>query len=165
MKKTVIVYGSTTGNCECIAYKLAEALQADIYNVSEMTAELLSQYEAYIFGSSTWGFGDLQDDWYDGIELLKAMNLTGKTAAVFGCGDSRNYDTTFCNAMGIIYDALLDTGVNLVGEIYTAGYTFTASEAVHEGKFVGLPLDEDNESELTDNRIIAWVELLKPELS
>ena len=32
-----------------------------------------------------------------------------------------------------------------------------------DGKFLGLPLDEDNEDDQTDDRITAWVEQLKGE--
>lgn len=165
MKKTAIFYGSSTGNCEAIARKLASKLNADVYNVSEMSADKLAEYEAFLFGSSTWGCGDLQDDWYDGVDLLKSQNLTGKTAAVFGCGDSQSYDTTFCDAMGQIYDALAGTGCTLAGAVSTDGYSFSESVAVRDGKFVGLALDEDNESNLTDNRIEAWIQELTPYFS
>jgi flavodoxin I len=32
---------------------------------------------------------------------------------------------------------------------------------VREGKFVGLPIDEINESEKTDERIANWIETLR----
>ena len=28
--------------------------------------------------------GELQDDWYDGIDVLKSADLSGKTVALFG---------------------------------------------------------------------------------
>jgi flavodoxin I len=34
--------------------------------------------------------------------------------------------------------------------------------AVVDGMFVGLPIDEDNEYDLTEERLTAWVEKLKP---
>nr|MBA3924398.1 flavodoxin FldA [Nostocaceae cyanobacterium] len=37
------------------------------------------------------------------------------------------------------------------------------SKAVRDGKFVGLALDEDNQSELTAERIKAWAAQLKGE--
>ncbi|MCJ8279507.1 MAG: flavodoxin, partial [Rivularia sp. ALOHA_DT_140] len=36
------------------------------------------------------------------------------------------------------------------------------SFAVRDGKFIGLPIDEVNESEKTDERIATWIEALKP---
>ncbi|HPQ37031.1 MAG TPA: hypothetical protein PLW97_05230, partial [Synergistaceae bacterium] len=39
------------------------------------------------------------------------------------------------------------------------------SEAVREGRFVGLPLDDNNQAELTESRLQSWAEQLRKELS
>ena len=116
-----------------------------------------------MLGSSTWGAGDLQDDWYDFIGKLKNENLSGKLVGLFGCGDSGSYPATFCDAMGHLYDDLSGTGCRFIGACDTAGYSFDSSEAVRDGKFVGLALDETNEDDRTAERIAAWVETLKKE--
>ena len=36
MKKTIVVYGSSTGTCEAIAQSIAEKLGVDVINVTEM---------------------------------------------------------------------------------------------------------------------------------
>lgn len=167
MKETAIFYGSTTGNCENIANKIAEALGVDAANVfdaSELTADKLASYSNILLGSSTWGSGDLQDNWYDAVEVLRNADLSGKTVAVFGVGDSSSFSTTYCDAMRALYDAAKAAGAKVVGEVSTDGYTFDESTSVVDGKFVGLALDEDNESDKTDERIAAWVEEIKPEL-
>ena len=64
--------------------------------------------EPLILGTSTWGFGDLQEDWDAFLGSLTKMNLTGKTIALFGLGDSSTYSDTFVDGMGIIYRALLE---------------------------------------------------------
>lgn len=115
-------------------------------------------------GTSTWGAGELQDDWYDGVNVLKAADLAGKTVAVFGCGDSESYSDTFCGAMAEIYNAAKDAGATLVGEVSTDGYTYDDSEAVVDDKFVGLALDDVNEDDKTEGRIDAWLEAIKPAL-
>lgn len=165
MKKVGIFYGSTTGDCERIAKSIAAKLgvdQANVKSVSELTADCASQYDVFLFGSSTWGYGDLQDDWESGISVLKKMDLNGKTVAVFGCGDSASYSDTYCNAMGSIYDAIEKSGANIVGSIVsTDGYTFDESSAARGGVFVGLALDEVNESDKTEERITTWVEEIK----
>lgn len=94
MKKTGIFYGSTTGTTESVARMIAEKLGVssdDVHDVSKLDAALAESYEALILGTSTWGDGELQDDWYDGIKVLKNANLSGKTIALFGCGDSESY--------------------------------------------------------------------------
>lgn len=165
MKETIIVYGSTSGNCESIANRIAKALGvSSVVSASALTAELITNNTNLILGSSTWGSGDLQDEWYDTIEILKSSDLSGKTVAVFGCGDSCGFSTTFCEAMKTLYDAAEYAGATMIGSVSTDGYTFDDSAAAVDGKFVGLALDEDNEGDKTDERIAAWVEAIKPNL-
>lgn len=160
MSKTIVVYGSSTGTCESIAQTLGEKLGAEVVEVSAMTAELLEGADAILLGSSTWGAGDLQDDWFDGVNVVKQANLAGKKAAVFGCGDSASYPDTFCSAMKELYDAASEAGATLVGAVSTEGYEFDDSEAVVDGKFVGLALDDVNEDDKTEARIDAWIPTL-----
>lgn len=167
MRPTAIFYGSTSGNCEGIAAKIASALGTDSVNVfsaSELDASKLAQYDNFILGSSTWGSGDLQDEWYGAVDIIKSSNLAGKTVAIFGCGDSCGFSTTFCDAMSELYDAAKSAGANIVGAVSTDGYTFDESRSIVDGKFVGLALDEDNESDKTDTRIAEWVAEISPEL-
>ena len=110
------------------------------------------------------GAGELQDDWYDGLNVLKGANLQGKTIALFGCGDSQSYSDTFVGGIGELYDGLKASGAIFVGSVPTDGYTFDDSSAVVNGQFVGLPLDDVNEDDKTDARIDAWVELISPSL-
>ena len=77
-------------------------------------------------------------------------------------GDAESYADSFCGAMGKLYDEVVKAGANVVGAVSVDGYKFDESEAVRDGKFVGLPLDADNESEKTEPRISAWIEQIKP---
>ncbi len=169
MKKIGIFYGSTTGTTESVARLIAEKLgvnaSSDVYDVGKMTADLAGSYEALILGTSTWGDGELQDDWYDGIKVLKGLNLAGKIVALFGCGDSESYPDTFCDGMGIIYENLKESGCHFVGAVPDAGYTYSSSVAVIDGKFVGLAVDEMNESDKTDKRVTEWTDMLKADLA
>ena len=106
----------------------------------------------------------MQDDWYDGIKELKNANLNGKTVALFGCGDSQSYSDTFCDGMGEIYRELQSSGCNIIGNTPTDGYTYDNSTAVADGRFVGLAIDDVNESDLTENRIDAWIAGIKDQL-
>jgi len=167
MKKTCIIYGSSTGTCEGIAGKIAEKLgvdSADVINVADISADAVAGYDNLLLGTSTWGAGELQDDWYDGLETLKGADLAGKTIALFGCGDCESYSDTFCGAMGEIYDGLKDSGATFIGAVSADGYTYDDSAAVVDGKFVGLALDDVNEDDKTDERIDAWVEDIKGSL-
>lgn len=164
MKKTGIFYGSTTGTTEEIARKIAKQLgvaDSDVHDAAKLTEALVNDYEALLLGTSTWGDGDLQDDWYDAVKVLQGMDLSSKVIALFGCGDSDSYTDTFCDGMGILYNDLQATGAKFCGSVSMDGYTFDNSIAVADGKFVGLAIDEVNEDGNTDERIAHWVDTLK----
>lgn len=166
MSKIGIYYGSTTGNTQEVAEEIAKELgvnNVDIHDVSNANADY-SSYDVILLGSSTLGFGDLQDDWESYIGKLKGADLNGKKVALFGCGDSSSYSDTFCDAMGKIYQAIKDKGCTLIGQVSTDGYTYDDSEAVVDGKFVGLPIDNDNEPDQTAGRISNWIQILKSEM-
>ena len=167
MNKTCIIYGSSTGTCQAIAEKIAGKLciaSSDVYDVANITAETVDAYQNLLLGTSTWGAGELQDDWYDGLEKLKGAILSGKTVALFGCGDCESYGDTFCAAMAEIYEGLKDSGAKFVGSVPTDGYTYDDSASVVDGLFIGLALDEVNEDDKTDGRIDAWIEEIKDSL-
>ena len=164
MKTTIVVYGSSTGTCEAIAEKIAQKLGCEAINVQDMTADVVNSHENLVLGTSTWGAGELQDDWYDGLKVLQGADLTGKTVALFGCGDCESYGDTFVGGIGELYNAIKSSGVRFVGAVSTDGYTFDDSEAVVDGRFVGLPLDDVNEDDKTDGRIEAWVAEISPNL-
>ena len=164
MGKTIVVYGSSTGACEAIAGKIAEKLGVEAINVSDLTADVIAENDNLLIGTSTWGAGELQDDWYDGVDTLKGADLSGKVVAVFGCGDSASYSDTFCGAMKELYDAAKAGGATVVGDVGIDGYTFDDSDAVVDNKFVGLALDDINEDDKTDGRIDAWLEQINGSL-
>ena len=163
MKKTIVVYGSTTGTCEEIANKIGSKLGAEVINVADFTTDTVAENDNLILGTSTWGAGQLQDDWYDGIDVLKQADLSGKTVALFGCGDSESYADTFCGGMAAIYDVVKDKA-HVIGAVSTEGYNYEDSESVVDGKFVGLALDDVNEADKTEERLDAWITAIKPEL-
>lgn len=165
MKKTVIIYGSSTGTCQSIAETIANKLGvSDILDVAKVTAAQVNVYDNLLLGTSTWGAGDMQDDWYSGIKEIKNANLAGKTVALFGCGDSQSYSDTYCDGMGEIYRELQGTGCNIIGQVPTDGYTYDDSTAVVDDHFVGLALDDVNEGDMTEARIDAWIDSIKDNL-
>ena len=165
MKKTGIFYGSSTGTCEDLANQIADKMgvaASDVHSADKLSADLVKEYDLLILGTSTWGDGELQDDWYDGIKVLKSADLSFKSIALFGCGDSESYCDTLCDGMGILYEDLKDSGCSFIGnKVGTDGYSFSSSIAVVNGAFVGLALDEVNESDKTAERIDNWTAELK----
>ena len=164
MNATIVIYGSSTGTCEAIAEKIASKLGCEAVNVQDLTADIITNHQNLILGTSTWGAGELQDDWYDGLKTLQSSDLKGKTIAIFGCGDCATYSDTFVGGMGERYNGIKDSGAHFIGSVATDGYTFDDSEAVINGKFIGLPLDDINEDDKTDIRIETWLAQVSPNL-
>ena len=149
-----------------MAGKLAKQLggaQVTLLDVAKIQTTDIEAYSNLILGTSTWGSGDLQDDWDSFLPKLQALDLTDKTIALFGLGDSSSYSNTFVDGMGIIYEVIKDKDCHIVGAVLADGYDYESSRAEEADKFVDLALDEDNEFEKTDARIAAWVAAILPE--
>ncbi len=119
MSKVIVIYGSTTGNTEEMAKSVEQALSVSGYdvvlkNVTEADPAELKGYDYILLGSSTWGDGELQDDFIDFEENMRNVDLTGKKSAVFGCGESSW--PMFCEAVNILENRLKKCGAELVME-------------------------------------------------
>jgi flavodoxin I len=164
MSKIGIFYGSTTGNTEAAAEEIGGQLDAKVHDIGNTAYTEMNEYDVLILGSSTWGMGEIQDDWEDVLDDLESLDLTGKKVALFGTGDSAGFEDTFCDAIGILYETLLGTGAQFIGQWPTDNYEYSESRAEQKGVFIGLPLDEENQGNMTAGRISNWVEKLKTEI-
>lgn len=166
--KVGIFYGTTMGNTQSAAQQIQAALGTDVAELFDVAGATMGEVEKFsnlIFGASTWGIGDIQEDFEMFLPQLASADLTGKKVALFGLGDMVTYDDSFVDAMGDIYEALVNTGCEFIGQTPTDDYAYTKSRAEIDGHFVGLPLDEVNESHLTESRIAAWVAQLKEQFN
>lgn len=161
---TAIFYTTSTGNTTEIATKLAEELGG--IEVFDLSANLdkVEQYDKVILGASTWGDGDLNDDLDEVWDEFCELDFSGKNVALFSLGDQEGYGDTFVDALGTIYEQVNSKGANVVGFTSTDGYEYDESKAEIDGKFVGLVIDEDNQDDLTDDRIKAWTEDIKGDI-
>lgn len=165
MGKIGIFYGSTEGNTEDVAEKVQKALgDADVHNVDSASADDLAEYDTLIFGASTWEIGELQEDWESFIDVLDDVDFSGKKVSYIGLGDADGYPDTFVDAIGMIHEKIADSGAEFFGAWPTEDYEFDESKGVVDDKFLGLVIDEDNESDKTDDRIATWVAQIKGEL-
>ena len=162
MAEIKIVYGSTTGNTEQAAEKIASAIGGTAVNVAGADASAF-RADLLILGTSTWGAGDLQDDWMAVDTLLERADLKDKKVALFGLGDQAGFSDTFADGVGTLLRKVKAKGAQVIGYTSTEGYDFIASTAVEDGKFAGLILDDSNQPDLTDSRIAAWCGQLKKE--
>ncbi|MDX9961694.1 MAG: flavodoxin domain-containing protein, partial [Aliarcobacter sp.] len=103
---------------------------------------------------------DCEDAWADFCKL----DLSNKTIALFGLGDQESYSDEFCSALGIIYEQVKSAGANVIGFTSSQGYYHDASKAQIDDKFVGLVIDEDNQDDLSNERIANWTNEIKEEI-
>ncbi|MGH7999349.1 MAG: flavodoxin FldA [Brasilonema sp.] len=168
MSKIGLFFGSTTGKTESVAEDIQKEFGGKsvvtLHNIIDAEDSDFSDYQNIIIGCPTWDVGELQSDW-DGYfnEELDNIDFTGKKVAYFGTGDQVGYADNFQDAMGILEEKITERGATTVGYWSTDDYEFSESKALRDGKFVGLAIDEDNQSDLTNKRIKAWVAQLKKE--
>lgn len=172
-KRIAIFYGSTTCYTEMAGEKIQAAMQAltqqdiDLFDIKDTPLAKSLDYDFIIYGISTWDFGELQEDWESTWDDIASLDLQGKTVALFGLGDQMGYADWFQDALGMLHDELIVLGCDIVGYWPVAGYEYTASKGVTEDGefFVGLSLDDENQFELSEDRITQWSKQIVQEAS
>ncbi|MCB9226168.1 MAG: flavodoxin [Chitinophagales bacterium] len=164
MNKIGLFYGTDTGNTEMVANKLIEKIEAilgsdsvDLFEIYQKKAEDMNAYDLIIMGQPTWYDGELQGDWEEFIPELKKIDFSNKKVAFFGLGDQYGYASYFCDSLGVFADMVMEQGGQIVGYTSTEGYEHDFSKAEKDGQFCGLCLDEDNQDELTEERLENWL--------
>ncbi|MEE2787280.1 MAG: flavodoxin [Myxococcota bacterium] len=167
--KIGIFYATNTGFTEIVADKILKKLGpnrvATCQNIEERTLDEMLGYDVLLIGIATWDAGDLPYDWALFYDDMDQYDFSGTRVVMFGLGDQVGYPETFLDAMGIVYRKFLERGaVGDVGFWPNEKYEYFGSLAVYEDKFCGLAIDEDNEPELTDERIDKWCAQIMQEL-
>jgi flavodoxin I len=168
MSKIGLFYGTQTGKTESIAEMIRDefgASEIDMHDMSQVDVSDFDGYTKLIIASPTWDIGELQNDWDIFFPELDTIDFKGKTIAYFGTGDQLGYSDNFMDAIGILEAKISARGGKTIGYWSTEGYEHTESKADKNGKFVGLAIDEDNQPELTEERIKTWVAQIKREFT
>ncbi len=156
-----VIFGSDAGVTKAVAARIAKRMGARLLDVQEARTADYEGCDLLILGSPTYGMGELQTDWDLHLSQLEGADLATRKVALFGTGDQMTYPDSFVDAMGILYDKVVSRGGEVIGFTDTVGYDFSGSTALRDGRFVGLALDEDTQSHLTNGRIDAWLEQLR----
>ena len=172
MSKTALYYSPEGGNVNRVADMLGALIgndKVDIIPVKEVEEGDLSKYDKFILLGSTvgadhWNNETIVDEWPEFFTKNKEISLEKKKVAIVGLGNSFIYPSHFVDGMAVLYERLTKQNAEVLGKVENKGYDFTESEALDdEGYFCGLPIDEDNEDELTAERLENWIALLKPD--
>ena len=161
-KKIGLFYGSDTGTTEYVTELLLKKVkkkgQVTTYDIGEVGLIEFIDYDFLILGLSTWFDGDLQSDWEGFFDTFKKINFSGKKVAIYGVGDQIEYGEFFVDGIGILGRIVVKNGGKIIGTWPTNRYNFEASAAEYlPGRFMGLAIDEDNQGEMTEQRIEEWV--------
>lgn len=170
MGKTALFYGPIGGSVNRVAKQLGEIIGVNkivMHAVVDSTVEDIKKYDRVIFLSSAigldqWDMKEVKDDWDVFFPELDKMSFENIKVAVVGLGDHIKYPSHFVTSMATLGNKLIERGGTLIGAVDTEGYTFEDTDALNEnGQFCGLPIDEDNEEELTTERLTNWVNNIK----
>jgi len=167
MKKTGLFYGSATKKTAAIGKKIKDAFgdaPVEVVPAEEAWKDDFEKYDNIIVGTATWFDGELPNYWDELKPELETLDMQGKKVAIFGLGDQVGYPDNFADGIGILAELLESKGATIVGQISPEGYEFNSSQGIRDGKFLGLAIDEENQSDKTDERIEKWVNQLKEEL-
>lgn len=172
MTKVGIFFGTDTGNTRKVAKAISKQLGDDIaakpVNINKAGVDDLLAFDVLILGTPTYGEGELPgldsgasaESWEEFMPKLAGADFSGKTIALYGLGDQAGYPGNFVDALGMLYDAFCECGATFIGFTGIEGYEFDRSKAVLDDQFVGLVLDEDNQKELSEDRLNAWLEAI-----
>ena len=163
-----LIFGTDTGNTEDVAERLQEKIDwadVELHDISTAEPDDILQYDYLILGMPTWDFGCIQADWEDYWPVLEGLDFTGKTITLYGLGDQFGYGHYFLDAMGLLHDVVKAQGGNMTGYFSIEGFDFEESKALTPDgqQFVGLALDEDQQEEMSDERMDRWLADLKQE--
>lgn len=170
MNKTALLYSPQGGNVNRVTIKLGEVIgnkKVEIIPVREVVKGDLIKYNQIIFVGSTvgadhWNNETVVDEWQEFFAKTDEISFEDKKVAIVGLGNSVLYPEHFADGMAHLYKTLTEKKAKISGFVDANDYTFTDSEAVNdEGLFCGLPIDEDNEEELTTERLEKWISILK----
>ena len=166
MSKTAIFFSPQGGNVNSVADKLGELIgndRVDIFPVTEVEKEDVDKYNKIILVGSTvgadhWDNETIVDEWIEFFSKIKEISFEDKKVAIVGLGNSVLYPSHFADDMAVLYEGVLKQNARVFGFVDAEGYDFEDSEALNDdGLFCGLPIDEDNEPELSEDRLKRWI--------
>jgi len=172
MSKTAIFFSPQGGSVDRVAHTLSVLIgndKVDILPVKEVETKDLNNYSKFILVGSTvgadhWDNEVIVDEWTGFFSKIKEISLEKKKVAIVGLGNSVLYPSHFADGMATLHEKLSTQNAEILGKVDSKDYDFEDSEALDdEGFFCGLALDEDNEAELTTERLENWISILKPD--
>lgn len=156
-----LFYGTQTGTTVAVAESIQKHLAELVLEIKPIDRAQAADFsdDFLVLGSSTWGDGELTDDWVDFWPQMDTIDFSNKKVALLALGDQTGYGYNFVSSMRIMYDKVIERGGTVIAnQISRDGFDFEHTEAMVDGYFVGLVIDEVNEPHLTEDRIATWAQ-------
>lgn len=119
--KIILVFASASGNTEQMGEVITNKLKVlglsiDVYQIDydDIMANDLTNYDAILFGTYTWGDGELPFEVEDFYEDLADEELLGKQVALFGSCDS--FYPAYGAAIDLMAEQFRSVGAEVVQE-------------------------------------------------
>ena len=173
MSKIGLFFGPLKGSVNRVADMICEKIgkeNVEMVHVKTAWSADFERFDKIIFGISTvgketWDASITKTDWGIFLPEVSKGNFKGKTVAIFGLGNHVTYAASFVDFMGLLAEELMKTEARIVGQVSVDDYEFEESAAIYNGQFIGLPLDEDFEPELTPERVENWLEIIRKDFN
>ena len=108
-----IFYGSKQGATKAVCEFVASELDAKIFDIKDTKTEEIEKFDVVILASSSYGFGELQDNWKEKIHSLLKVDFKDKKVALIGVGNQERHQDSFCSSLVDFLPFLKKT--NLIG--------------------------------------------------
>jgi flavodoxin I len=168
MARVGVFYSTRTGNTERVARLLKRQLGAahvDLHDIHSADPAEVRSYDLLVLGTPTWDAQEMPEEWSQFLDGLEPDSLEGRRVALFGLGNSVHYPVHFVDAMGALAERVEALGARIVGTWPETGVRCYRSLALRGGRYVGLPLDEDNEPDLVYHWVRQWAVQLLAEVA
>ena len=175
MNKIGMFFGTETGTTRLIAKKMQKKLGDAVcdkpVNVNRIAPDEMFRYDVMILGAPSYGVGEipgksagcLEPNWEEFFsQITTPPDCSGKRIAFFGLGAQERYADRFASSLFALVEKFRGWGAEIVGEWPAEGYTFEHSDALVDGRFVGLVIDQRTQGMFTDERIERWLEQVRP---
>ncbi|XRB02103.1 flavodoxin [Pycnococcus provasolii] len=148
-----------------------EKVNASIVNVRE--SQDFEEFECLVLGMPSYKWGEDPNEFPSALEFDTIqpppgdpLDLMGKKCAMFGTGDRVGYGDYYIEGLARVWRMLDMRGATLVGKVDASGFeeAVQRSRAIVNGKFLGLPVDDNDEPEEREAAIEAWVAQVVSEL-
>lgn len=129
----LLAYATYSGGTLHAAEIIQETLQAlghtvELKTVRGLDPALFSNYSAIILGTNTWlenkEEGSMNGAYYELKEKMNGSNFAGKKIAIYGLGDSHQYNTTFCMSVDHLEKFVKDNQGELISSLRVDRFYF-----------------------------------------